>query len=156
MKRLLIPMLFVPSAAMAGLLIVGAPLKKEQEKKGTQIAELAGMAGSTAVSGALPAAAPKMVIVPAAPLAPKWVIERDQPIHQALEGWAKDANWTLIWYPAVSWKAISRVDMKSQKDVVAAVSEVITILRDEGKPVRLRVSDGNHVMEVLSTEVKND
>lgn len=83
-------------------------------------------------------------------------LEKGQPIHVALEGWAKDAGWTLIWYPAVSWKAISDVDIKNKKDVVEAVSEVITVLRSEGKPVRLRVSDGNNVMEVLSTEVKND
>jgi hypothetical protein len=40
--------------------------------------------------------------------------------------------------------------------VVDAVSEVIDILRSEGKPVQLRISDGNAVMEVLSTEVRND
>lgn len=83
-------------------------------------------------------------------------MERGQPIHLALESWAKNAGWTLIWYPAVSWKAISNVEMKNKKDVVEAVSEVVSILRAEGKPIRLRVSDGNNVMEVLSTEVKND
>lgn len=153
MKRLLIPLLLAPSAAMAGLLIVGNPPKKEQEKKVTpasQVAELAGMSGKS------PAVKPVAIVPVAAPAAPKWQIEKGQPIHQALEAWAKDSNWTLIWYPSVSWKAISTVDMKDKKDVVAAVSEVITVLRDEGKPVRLRVSDGNNVMEVLSTEVKND
>ncbi len=87
---------------------------------------------------------------------PKFVIEKDVPIHLALDAWAKSAGWTLIWYPPVSWKAISVVDLKDKKDVVAAISEVITILRIEGKPVRLRVSDGNNVMEVLSSEIKND
>jgi hypothetical protein len=102
-------------------------------------------------------AAARRTVVPAEIVAPsKWTIAKGEPIHIAMESWAKKAGWTLLWYPSVSWKAISDVDMQVQKDVVAAVSEVVTVLRDEGKPVRLRVSDGNKVMEVLSTEVKND
>lgn len=153
MKRLIIPVLLVPSVAMAGLLIVGDPPKKEQEKKANQVAELASLTAKPAKPVAIVPVVAAAAVVPAAP---KWQIEKGQPIHLALEGWAKDSGWTLIWYPSVSWKAISAVDMKEKKDVVAAVSEVVTILRDEGKPVRLRVSDGNNVMEVLSTEVKND
>lgn len=81
---------------------------------------------------------------------------KGEAIHTALEGWANAAGWSLIWYPSVSWKAIGNVEMKDKKDVVEAVSEVVSVLRAEGKPIRLRVSDGNNVMEVLSTEVKND
>lgn len=165
MKRLLVPMLFAPGAAFAGLVIVSSTPATDQTKQaalaGKTVAELASLSARPAtsspviktVAAAVPEAAPAIV---AAPAAPKFLIEKGQPIHQALESWAKSAGWTLIWYPNVSWKAISDVDMKDKKDVVAAVSDVITILRDEGKPVRLRVSDGNNVMEVLSTEVKND
>jgi hypothetical protein len=87
---------------------------------------------------------------------PQWTMEKGQPIHIALEKWSKNAGWTFLWYPTVSWKSISNVEIKDKKDVVAAISEVVSILRDEGKPIQLRVSEGNNVMEVLSTEVKND
>lgn len=83
-------------------------------------------------------------------------IRKGRPINEALESWATAAGWTLLWYPSVSWKAIADVDMSDRRDVSAAVSEVISILREEGKPVQLRISEGNKVMEVISTEVKND
>jgi hypothetical protein len=36
------------------------------------------------------------------------------------------------------------------------VVELVSLLRSEGKPIQLRLSTGNKVMEVLSTEVVND
>ncbi len=47
-------------------------------------------------------------------------------------------------------------DLSHAADVTAAVTEAIDILRGEGKPLRLKISDGNRVMEVFSTEVSND
>ncbi len=150
MKRLLIPLLFAPCVAMAGLVIVPQVPAAEKARLAAQKLQLAQLQQA---SSKQPAAA----IVPVEVIAsPKWTIDKGQPIHTALEAWAKSAGWSLIWYPTVSWKSISSAEMKDQKDVVAAISEVVTILRDEGKPIQLRVSEGNNVMEVLSTEVKND
>ena len=56
----------------------------------------------------------------------------------------------------MSWRVLREAYMTNAADVAAAVSEVIDILRDEGKPVRLKISDGNRVMEVFSSEVRND
>jgi hypothetical protein len=93
---------------------------------------------------------------PPAPPKPKWVIEKGQAINAVLEGWAKDAGWSFYWYPAKSWKSLGRADMSDKKDVAAAVAEVISILRAEGKAIKLRISEGNNVREVYSTEVRND
>lgn len=94
---------------------------------------------------------------PAPKVQSRWVVEKGEAIHVVLESWAAKSGWTLLWYPSHSWKAISRVTIDAEKDVVAAVSEVITTLREEeGKQIKLKVSDGNSVMEVVSTEVKND
>lgn len=135
MKRLLIPLLLAPSLAMAGVVIVDqVPALAKAKQVATPGAQALTDVGQES----------------------QWMIKKGQPIHIALDAWAKNAGWTLLWYPSISWKAIGDVDMKDQKDVVAAVSEVVTILRDEGKAVQLRVSEGNNVMEVLSTEVKND
>lgn len=158
MKRLLIPLLLAPGVAMAGLVIVDQVPAAEKAKQllaaqKMQLASIKPTVIGQAVAGPVPTAA--IVPVEVVP-APKWTIEKGQPIHVALEAWAKSAGWSLIWYPSVSWKSISNAEMKDQKDVVAAISEVVTILRDEGKPIQLRVSEGNNVMEVLSTEVKND
>ena len=139
MKRLLIPLLLAPGVAMAGVVIVDpAPVVVNSKQTSQQVPTQ------------------RLLTLNDIAQASQWSIEKGEPIHIALDTWTKNAGWTLLWYPSISWKAISKVDMKGQKDIVAAVSEVITILRDEGKPVSLRVSDGNYVMEVLSTEVKND
>jgi hypothetical protein len=78
-----------------------------------------------------------------------------EPIHTELQRWAEQGGWEFHWYPARSWKTM-RDALIDKANVVDAVSEVIDILRSEGKPVQLRISDGNAVMEVLSTEVRNE
>lgn len=84
-----------------------------------------------------------------------YTLQTNQPIHEALKVWASNSDWVLNWQPTVSWKTLRGVTLQ-EEDVVAAVSEVIDTLRFEGKPIALRVSDGNRVMEVISTEVRND
>jgi hypothetical protein len=90
---------------------------------------------------------------PAAPPKPVYVLGTDQPVHEGLKAWAKAQDWELRWYPAVSWRVIREADFSSAPDLGAAVSEVVDILRDEGKPIKLRISEGNRIMEVMSTEV---
>lgn len=94
--------------------------------------------------------------IPLAPTRTSFVLAQDKPIHTELQAWAKTQDWQLLWYPAVSWRVLREADLSNSLDVTAAVSEVIDILRDEGKPLRLKISDGNRVMEVFSIEVRND
>ena len=108
---------------------------------------------------------PRLPFAPAAPAAraataaplPTLVhrLRTGEPIHTELQRWAEHHGWEFRWYPDKSWKTL-RETVIARSDVAEAVSEVIDILRGEGKPVQLRISDGNHVMEVLSTEVRND
>ena len=84
-----------------------------------------------------------------------FLIRKGVPIHQQLEAWARSAGWEFIWYPSVSWKAIGDADMNIHKEISAAVEEIVNILRDEGKPIRLRISEGNRIMEVVSNEVRS-
>lgn len=77
------------------------------------------------------------------------------PIHVQLERWAKEAGWDFHWYPSISWKSIANADMSQHTDVSSAVEEVVQILRDEGKPVQLKISAANRVMEVISNEVRS-
>ncbi len=90
---------------------------------------------------------------PASPLIHR--LRTGEPIHAELQRWAEHHGWELRWYPDRSWKTL-RETVIARTDVAEAIGEVIEILRGEGKPVQLRISDGNHVMEVLSTEVRND
>lgn len=102
-------------------------------------------------------AAPASALLPLAPPRPPkgYVLRTGEPIHTELKGWAERCGWEFYWYHASSWKTLreTSIDKVSVED---AISEVVDILRSEGKPVQLRISDGNHVMEVLSTEVRND
>lgn len=99
-----------------------------------------------------PAAVEARVI---APSANDFVLRKGEPIHLALRGWAERAGWELIWQPTVSWRVLRDTSI-AKSEFTQAASEVIEILRDEGKPITLRISDGNKVMEVISQEVRND
>ena len=89
----------------------------------------------------------------AAPAAPTFVLRKGELLHTQLQAWAVASGWELLWLPDVSWKVLGDTAFPSTMDVTAAVSEVINVLREEGRPVRLSIADGNKIMEVLSTDV---
>jgi len=127
--------------------------------------EAAAPAAAAASAAAAPAAAggesravAPVVVVPAAPEPPKTIaheLRTGEPIHTELKRWAEFYGWDFYWYHDRSWKTLRDTTIAKPK-FDDAVAEVIDILRAEGKPVRLRISEGNRVMEVLSTEVRND
>ena len=84
-----------------------------------------------------------------------FLLRGGQPISTEMAAWAARTGWEIYWHHRVSWKTI-RDTVISRADVSEAVSEVIDILREEGKPIALRISAGNKVMEVLSLEVRNE
>lgn len=95
---------------------------------------------------------------PAAPpprIGANGIIKKGERIDLGLETIANRGGWSFYWYPSISWKAIGDINLKQYPDALAAVSDVIATLRDEGKPVQLRASEGNRVMEVLTTEVRD-
>ena len=77
-------------------------------------------------------------------------------VHVFLQELAQSEGWTFLWYPSVSWKTIADIDLSVYDNAERAVVELVSLLRSEGKPIQLRLSTGNKVMEVLSTEVVND
>ena len=87
--------------------------------------------------------------------APKGIVKGSL-VHLALGELARSEGWTFIWYPKFSWKAIADISFSLYPDAQSAVAEVVDLLRLEGKPLQLRVSVGNKVMEILSTEVSHD
>lgn len=104
-------------------------------------------------SASLPIAAlAKQVAAPPA----SFHIVKDEPIHTQLDAWAKGAGWALIWQPSVSWKAVGSASFAQFTDVTLAVAEVVGILRDEGKPIRLKIAEGNRIMEVVSNEIRGE
>lgn len=105
-------------------------------------------------------AAPATALAPGASGTPSdsaagFVLRGGEPIHTDIAAWAKRHGWELYWLHRASWKTLRETRVQ-KLDVTDAISEVVDILRDEGKPIMLRISEGNKVMEVLSTEVRND
>ena len=104
----------------------------------------------------------EVIVAPAVPPAlpkPKWDAEKGTPWSVVLETWAKEGGWSFYWYPSKTWKVLGSTDVsdkKDVKDVSTAVEYVVGVLRSEGKAIRLRISEGNKIMEVYSTEVRND
>ena len=84
------------------------------------------------------------------------VIKEGERLDLGLQAMAMAEGWKFIWYPRSSWKAANDIDLTKYKDAAEATIDVVNGLREEGKPVRWHISDGNKVIEVLSTEVKND
>lgn len=89
------------------------------------------------------------------PVQSGFLLRGGQPISAEITAWAARTGWEIYWHHRVSWKTI-RDTVINRADVSEAVSEVIDILREEGKPIALRISAGNKVMEVLSLEVRNE
>lgn len=87
------------------------------------------------------------------PPAPVFTLRKGELVHTQLQAWAQASGWELLWLPDVSWKVLGDTSFTTITDVTLAVSEVINVLREEGRPVRLSISDGNKIMEVLSTDV---
>lgn len=102
------------------------------------------------------------VAVEARPVAPvkvatlaepgKWRLAGGAAVHEQLTGWARQSGWTLKWKVPVSW--VAAADAEFTGDFPAALSEVIELLYAEGKPVRMKLWDGNRVAEIFSSEVK--
>ena len=86
----------------------------------------------------------------------KFFIRKGDRIDLSLENLARSQGWEFLWYPSISWKAISDIDLSKYKDASEAVVDVINGLTQEGKPLKWRISDGNKVIEIFSTEVKHD
>ena len=81
------------------------------------------------------------------------VLRKGELLHTQLQAWAQAAGWELLWLPDVSWRVLGDTSFASYSDVTLAVTEVINVLREEGRPVRLSIADGNKIMEVISTDV---
>src|SRR5476649_2106282 len=69
--------------------------------------------------------------------------------HLDAQRYAEAEGWTFIWYPGVSWEVIGNIDLTRYKNADEGVEDIITGLREEGKAVKYRVSEGNKIMEIL-------
>ena len=83
-------------------------------------------------------------------------IAKGRLLDSALQALAESQGWTFIWYPNFTWRAIADIDLTLYPNAQSAVTQLVGLLRLEGKPIQLRVSEGNKVMEILSTQVNND
>lgn len=139
-------------AALAMLATTGASAQVRVLEESYQRPGQTAPAARPAEAGALPIDDASLVVDRAQP----YQLRRDQPIHTQLQAWARHSGWELLWYPNVSWRVVQSANLSNHRDVVAAVSAVINILRDEGKAVRLHIAEGNRVMEVRSTDVRGN
>lgn len=85
--------------------------------------------------------------------APKFVLNKGEPVHTQLQRWAQAAGWELLWYPQITWEVISSSVYSNELDVSEAVEAVVKILRGEGKQIVLSIAQANRLMEVSSTDI---
>lgn len=75
-------------------------------------------------------------------------------MHSELSQWAASDGWRLVWSLPHTWKVFADTEFRAINSV-KAVGDVVEILRDEGKSLRLVVYQGNRVMEIVSSDIAN-
>lgn len=91
----------------------------------------------------------------AAPKEDFYILSEGEPIHTELQRWAIAGGWKKFsWTLPYSWRVFSDTTFK-EESAFKAIAKVIEYLREEGKPVRMTVFEGNGVLEVVSGELTN-
>jgi hypothetical protein len=136
MKKKLLPFLFA-AYTLCGCITAHAEFVDER----SPAKPLAAASSAVAVKTAEVAAAAKP--------AESWVLHANRPISAQVAEWAKRAGWTLTWQFEKSWRPPA--DATFTGSFEKALEEVIAGLFLEGKPVHLRIWDGNRVAEVVQS-----
>jgi|GEM_PF-5730356 len=117
-------------------------------------------AGSRSVSGVMVGA---VSTAPAAPVIPRVaMVHEGERYDLALKAAAAAEGWKFKWYVRTVWTAPGDIDLlhdpdgKPYKDVSEAIVDIVDGLHREGRPVKWRISEGNKMIEILSTGVRND
>lgn len=98
------------------------------------------------------ASGPDLPKPPPPPPAPKvWKLKAGVPIHAQIEAWSKDAGWTFGWKAKKSWLVPADTEFTGEFDV--AVEAVVKALYQQGKPLTLKIWEGNKVAEVIDGAV---
>jgi hypothetical protein len=126
------------------------------------IAIAVGLSANRAGAQGIDKVAEPFVVRPALPFAPapgvrppvqlvptSWVLHADRPIHVQLSEWATSAGWTLSWELEKSWRPPADATFTGPFD--KALEDVVRSLFNEGKPVHLRVWDGNRVAQIVQS-----
>ncbi len=88
---------------------------------------------------------------PAAEVPASWQLKAGLPVHTQLEAWARSAGWTFAWKAKRSWVVPADTTFDGEFDV--AVEAVVKALYDQGKPLTLKLWEGNKVAEVVDGSV---
>ncbi len=82
----------------------------------------------------------------------KWTLRAGREIDRELEGWAKKSGWQLNWQMQKTWKVAA--DAEFTGDFVTAITKVVELLYSEGRPIRMKLWEGNRVADIYSSDVR--
>lgn len=88
---------------------------------------------------------------PEAPAEVVWQLKAGLPIHSQIESWARQAGWTFTWKAKNSWMVPADTQFGGEFDT--AVEAVVRTLYQQGKPLTLKIWEGNKVAEVIDGSV---
>lgn len=145
MKRLVIPVLLVPSVAMAGVVMVDDPTSSAaapatSASTATVLASVNPAQGQVVVGGPI---GPATQVVPA-PEPPKaWTAPAGSTLRESIQKWADEAQWHLVWnapdgpdkqvnYPIV-------IALQFQGPVEKAVADCISLYEKARKPLAVLI-----------------
>ncbi|MGP8437817.1 TcpQ domain-containing protein [Paraburkholderia fungorum] len=154
MKKLLFPVLLIPSVAMAGMVLVDDGSTATQT---TGVAASPIVAGPPAVTGSPANGTPVTSPVTAnavldAGIVPLWTAPAGSTLKDSIQKWATQSNWTLVWDAPdgvdkfVNYRVVAALHFQGSID--QAVAECIKLYEHAKKPLALDVNPSQRLLYV--------
>lgn len=150
MKRLLLPALFVPSVAIAGMVLV------DDGSTATQSAGVAQLPVAS-VAPVLPAGmtvgAPAIAVpVPDAGIVPVWSAVKGSTLRDSIQKWADEAKWTLVWdAPDGADKTVNYLivaPLRFQGSIDQAVGDCLRLYEHAKRPLGVEINREQRLLYV--------
>lgn len=146
---------WVDAIRQAGGGIEELAISIDHESKEVVVRERAKLALATGDAGCKPLNNAATAIAVPPPVPNVWKLEAGRPIHQQLIDWGARAGWIVEWHVTKdghakkSWIVPSTAVFNGTFD--QAISRVVDDLYNQGKPIYLKLWEGNHLAEILET-----
>lgn len=150
-KKVLRPTLLAALSVCAGFASAGQLIDERTPVAPPVASASAGVgAGGAAGAGASGVVA---TVVADAPVAPRFVLQRNQRLSEQLKEWMEPLGWQLRWDLSTDWVIPADVTMDAT-DILDAVDQLARWLTRQGAPVQFVAFERNRIIEARSLQAR--